>query len=251
LYNVADASCANLTAILTHRSEQFRNTPRTIAAIDTFARRMQTIEPQERPFPQFHHCPFIGLIGTDDQRVGCLLHPMAQGNGGVDFRGLSYYGALACRTYFCPTTHQLPVRFKLILRALMDHWYAYGLVVTESALLNAIFNRVEAMLHRPLEPAFFKQHPIAAKRLIDLLQLKIEWPYRPPQANTPCHHFFFDAGYEKPSIDYTALGVHPSPYDDILVELVSRFQRADELTDAETRIDFGLKAVASALQSAI
>jgi hypothetical protein len=58
-----------------------------------------------QPFPEFHHCPYVGLIGNELSRVGCLLHPMAEGNTGVDFRGLSYYGGMACRIYFCPVNN--------------------------------------------------------------------------------------------------------------------------------------------------
>ncbi len=251
LYNVADTSRTSLTAMLKHRSEQFRGTPRTVAAIDDFARMVQETEPQQRPFPQFHHCPFIGLIGEGEQRAGCLLHPLGQGNGGVDFRGLSYYGGLACRTYFCPSTHTLPARFKLLLRTCMDDWYAYGLIVTESALLKAVFHRLEAMLSRPLAPTLFEENPHAMQRLVELLRLKIDWPHRPPEADTPCHHFFLDAGYEKPAIDYAALGVPASTLDEILIELVSAFNKPEELTDAETRIEMALASVTAALESSI
>lgn len=250
LYNVAGVSRKTLTAMLRHRSERFQNAPRTIAAIDDFAARTQSTESQKRPFPQFHHCPFIGLIGRHHQRVGCLLHPMAQGNDGVDYRGLSYYGGLACRTYFCPSTHRLPARYKRILRVVIDDWYAYGLIVTEQDLLSALFGRMEALLGRPLVPALFEQNPNAVRGLKDLLELKIHWPYRPPQADTPCHHFFFDVEYAKPVIDYAAIGVNPSPYNDILIELVSGFERVADLTDAQRRIEIALQTAVSAIDSA-
>jgi len=251
LYNVADTSKTTLTAVLKHRSDQFRSTPRTVAAIDDFVRMVQKIESQQRPFPQFHHCPFIGLIGEGEQRVGCLLHPLGQGNDGVDFRGLSYYGGLACRTYFCPSTHTLPARFKRILCTCMEDWYAYGLIVTESALLRALFHSLEAMLGRPLVPTLFEKNPQAGQRLSELLRLKIDWPHRPPDADTPCHHFFLDASYDKPAIDYTALGAPVSIFDEILVELVSGFHKPEELTDAETRIEMALVSVVAALESSI
>lgn len=235
--------------MLRHRTEQFAGTPRTIEAIDDFARQIEAIECQQRPFPQFHHCPFIGMIGKAQQRVGCLLHPLADGNGGVDFRGLSYYGGLACRTYFCPSTHSLPARYKLLLRTYMDDWHAYGLVVTESALLKALFQRLETMLGNPLTPSLFEHYPHGIKRLVELLQLKIDWPHRPPEADTPCHHFFMDVGYEKPAIDYASIGLRTSPFDEILVELVSAFSLPEELTEAEVRIDEAIRSVAAALAS--
>ena len=132
LYNVADASRADLEPMLARRASAFAALPRTVAALDGFARDIQAGERQDRPFPEFHHCPFIGLIGRRHSRVGCLLHPLAEGNRGVDYRGLSDYGGLACRTYFCPATRVLPARYKSILRIALDDWHLYGLVVTEA-----------------------------------------------------------------------------------------------------------------------
>ncbi|MDA8140544.1 MAG: hypothetical protein M0036_18010, partial [Desulfobacteraceae bacterium] len=62
LYNVADTSRPAMEKMLRARTVRFAQVPRTAAAIDAFARETTAIEPQERPFPQFHHCPFTGLI---------------------------------------------------------------------------------------------------------------------------------------------------------------------------------------------
>lgn len=247
LYNVADLSRDALTAMLNRRTEQFRETPRTVEAIDAFARQIRATEPHERPFPQFHHCPFIGMIGDGQQRVGCLLHPLGEGNDGVDFRGLSYYGALACRTYFCPSTHRLPARYKRLLRTCITDWYAYGLIVTEQALVRALLQTVETRLGRPLHPDLFEGNPQGARHLVELLELKIDWPFRPAGADTPCHHFFLDAGYEKPAIDYTSLGLRTSPFDEILVELVSALSSPEDAAAAETRVEQAIQCVVKAL----
>lgn len=247
LYNLADVSRASLSAMLAHRTVQFQKLPRTVAAIDEFAARMQAIEPQNRPFPQFHHCPFIGLIGNDRQRVGCLLHPLAEGNGGIDYRGLSYYGGLACRSYFCPAPHELPARYKRVLQTVIDDWYTYGLIVTEAVLAGAIFGRIETMLGRSLVPELFDKNPAARAALNDLLRIKIDWPYRPAHADTPCHHFFPDAGYIKPAIDYETIGARPAPADDILVELVSEFKSVDDLAAARGYLIHAIQNVVAAL----
>ncbi|MDA8140941.1 MAG: hypothetical protein M0036_20020 [Desulfobacteraceae bacterium] len=247
LYNVADTSRDHMATMLGDRTRRFAQVPRTPEGIDGFALRNAQIESQERPFPQFHHCPFIGLIGAEHSRVGCLLHPLADGNHGVDFRGLSYYGGLACRTYFCPTTHGLAPRYKRIVRAALDDWHLYGLVVTETDLLSALLHQIEVRLGRRMEPTLFESNPAAGQALAGLMGLKLDWPHRPPQADTPCHHFFFDVSYTKPVIDYLSLGVAASPYNPILRELVSAFDSVATLRRAEQAIDQKIGAVVAAL----
>lgn len=137
LYNIKNLSKAKLEAMLVERTEAFASVPRTEDGIDGFRTRIEGGTAVERPFPEFHHCPFLGLIGPDKSRVGCLLHPAASGNDGKDFRWLSWYGAMACRIYFCPAHRMLPPAYQMIVRESFDHWYFYGLLVTEHRLLVA------------------------------------------------------------------------------------------------------------------
>jgi hypothetical protein len=248
LYNVADASRGHLESLLGDRSRRFADVPRTVAGIDAFARQNNSLEPRQRPFPEFHHCPFIGLIGTRHSRVGCLLHPLADGNRGVDYRGLSYYGGLACRTYFCPATHSLAERFKRIVRATIQDWHLYGLVVTEADLIAALFQQIEDRLGHRVDLALFETRPAAGRCLAQLLELKLTWPHRPPQADTPCHYFFFDVAYTKPAIDFSRLGVAASCYEPILRELVSAFDSAEALRQAERMVAQGIDAVVLSLR---
>jgi hypothetical protein len=247
LYNLADTSREHMTMMLGDRTRRFAQVARTPEGIDGFARQNAQIESQDRPFPQFHHCPFIGLIGEARSRVGCLLHPLADGNRGVDFRGLSYYGGLACRTYFCPTTHGLAPRYKRIVRASLADWHLYGLVVTETDLLSALFHQIEVRLGRRVEPALFESRPEPGQALAALLGLKLTWPYRPAQADTPCHHFFFDVSYAKPMIDYHRLGVAASACNPILRELVSAFDSVETLRGAEQTLEAKINAVVAAI----
>ncbi len=98
LYNVRNLSAVGLEAMLAARTDAFDRVPRQEEAIEAFGRRQRGWTPEERPFPHFHHCPYVGLIGRGHRRVGCLLHPAVTGNSGHDWRMLSYYGAKACRT---------------------------------------------------------------------------------------------------------------------------------------------------------
>jgi len=247
LYNVADLSRERLSRMLAARTRSFAGLPRTVAAIDGFAREIQAQECRARPFPRFHHCPFIGLIGKQLSRVGCLLHPQAAGNQGVDYRGLSHYGGLACRTYFCPSFRKVPECHKRLLRLVWDDWYLYGLVVTEADLVAALFGWLEKRLGRPLETSLVATRPQARQRLGELLVLKIDWPFQPADAATACHYFFSDPPYHRPAIDYDALGLRPSAMDGILRQLVSRFHTPSALHKAEQLLLERLEAAARCL----
>lgn len=115
LYNLADTSKSALQKMLSRRTAAFAHVGRSIGALTDFAEK-QVIQLEKGPFPEFHHCPYVGLIGPQQTRIGCLLHPLADGNNGIDFRGLSYYGGMACRIYFCPSCHRLAADEKLIIR---------------------------------------------------------------------------------------------------------------------------------------
>jgi hypothetical protein len=243
LYNVADASRDNLERLLTFRTETFAAVPRTIDDIMAFKRMIEAREPQTRPFPEFHHCPFIGLIGDNHSRVGCLLHPLADGNQGIDWRGLSYYGGMACRSYFCPTYRGLKPAFKSIVRELCDDWYLFGLIITETELLNAFFGEIERRSNHPLTPETILNHPHRRQAVSAFLQLKIDWPFRTAQTCHPCHYFFEDQQYRRAPIAYDHLGCPPSRHDVILHELDSQFESIGALRQAEKMLDGILDAV--------
>jgi hypothetical protein len=246
LYNVADLSRENLMRMLARRTRCFARVPRTVAGIEAFAREAEVAESRTRPFAELHHCPFIGLIGEPPARVGCLLHPLGAGNDGVDFRGLSYYGGMACRTYFCATSQTLTPRWKRVLRRVLDDWYLFGLVVTETALLTAVFEHLESLTGQPLEVSMVVRDQGAAC-LKQLLSLKCRWPFRPPSHGTACHYLFDDNAYPKPEVDYRRLGAAPSIYDAILRHMPSVFHSERALRQAEAMVENHLTAAARAL----
>lgn len=237
LYNVADTSRESLEALLTHRTRTFESVPRNLDAILAFKQEIESLENQERPFPEFHHCPYIGLIGESRSRVGCLLHPLGDGNNGVDFRGLSFYGGMACRIYFCPSYHNMSGVYKSVLRGIAEDWYLHGLVITEFRMLNAFFQEVEKRLGRSLTAAAITENQAAADRVRDFLRLKTDWPFRSPDHAGAVDYFFEDQLYPKPPIPYNALGVPPSRYDTILREMRSVFDSPGSLREAEERLD--------------
>jgi hypothetical protein len=237
LYNVADPSYESIMEMLTWRTDTFSRINRDMDTILAFKEEVENREPQKRPFPEFHHCPYIGLIGEDRLRVGCLLHPLLDENKGIDFRGLSYYGGMACRVYFCPTYRHLPAVFKKIVRETANNWYAYGLVITETKLLNTIFEEVENRLNRPLTKNDILKNKNALEAVRKLLDLKINWPFRRRSSSGPTNYFFEDRLYSRPPVNYETIGKPVSRHDTMLQELESYFNSANELHAAEDLID--------------
>jgi hypothetical protein len=237
LYNCADASRGTLEDLIAGRTQAFRRVPRDADAITDFQVRMERRNPGPRPYPDFYHCPFLGFIDAGRCRVGCLLHPMADGNDGIDYRGLSFYGGLACRDYFCPSYRNLAAPHKEIVKAVCADWYFYGLVITEDRLLNAFFSEIEKRLNRSLTMADVLPHADSRQAVLEFLSFKLDWPHRMPGARGPGNYFFNDGLYPKPPIDYARLGVAPSALDPILHELSSGFNRPEAINEAENRIE--------------
>ena len=69
LYNIADASAGNIEAVLYRRTAAFARVGRSVDDIYGFQQAIASIEDQNRPFREFHHCPFIGLIGRNRSRA--------------------------------------------------------------------------------------------------------------------------------------------------------------------------------------
>lgn len=242
LYNVGDASRSSLTALLADRTRRFSGIPRDMDAILVFAEDVLAREPQVRPYPEFHHCPYIGLVGEGGSRVGCLLHPLAEGNGGIDFRGLSYYGGLACRSYFCPACKTLNPVYKRVLRTAADDWHAYGLIITETVLVDAFFRELEKRSGRTVEPDDILGKDRGTSLIRQFIAIRRSWPFR-ARPEKPGSYFFEDRKYTKPFVDYGPVdGAFAEPsrrpphgYDALFRELESTFASGKDLATA-TRI---------------
>ena len=248
LYNAADCSIAGLQQMLSERTRGFASVQRNAEAICEFGRRVQSLQLRRLPWADFHHCPYIGLIGAGRQRVGCLLHPLAEGNNGVDYRGLSYYGAMACRQYFCPSHRDLAPEIKTMIQRLAENWYEYGLVITEASLLAEVMSEIEKRLPESLSVQSAVGHPAGERALREVLFLKIKWPYRRSGGRGLCHYFFSDCTGGKEPVDYGGAGRRPAGFEKILYELNSRFQTADELRSAERRLDQMFRQAAEAVR---
>jgi hypothetical protein len=240
LYNLPNLSREKLEILLSKRTEAFASVPRTEDGIYEFQRSNKGPHRLSRPFPQFHHCPFLGLIGGEKSRVGCLLHPAAPGNNSVDYRSLSWYGEQACRTYFCPATNKLHPVYQSILRQSIDNWYDFGLIVTEHALMTAYFKEVESRLGRHIEVIDYTQNIAATDALrefAELKSIKSKWPYRRDDSPGPCNFFFENGLYPRPAVFRASPDIWLSSYEIILRELDTGFSSAKEIAAAEQLLD--------------
>lgn len=179
LYNMADLSRERLRSVLAERTGLFAAVPRTIDAILAFEQERSEREGAP-PVADFHHCVFVGLIRDGGERVGCLLHPLASGNGGIDWRGLSFYGGAACKHFFCPSYDELDARFKRVARTVLEDWYEYGLIIPEHRFIKAALEAVESRTGLELDAATIG--PDGKKALAELLRLRLHWPFRDGQA---------------------------------------------------------------------
>lgn len=237
LYNVPNLSREKLEILLAKRTEAFASVPRTEDGIYEFQRRNEGPHPRSRPFPEFHHCPFLGLLGSEKSRVGCLLHPGVPGNNGVDYRYLSWYGEQACRTYFCPATQKLPAVYQSILKQTIDSWYTFGLIVTEHALITAYFKEMETRLGRHIAASDYTQNIGATEAFREFTELKSNWPYRRGDAPGPCNFFFENGLYPRPGVFRTTPDIRRSPYEKIFRELDAGFSSAKEIAAADRLLD--------------
>ncbi len=244
LYNIPDLSFNKLKKMLSDRTEEFLKIAREIDAIVDFGENMIAAENKIRPYPEFYHCPYIGFIGTNGTRVGCLLHPAAEGNNGIDYRGLGYYGSMTCNIYFCPSYTVLSDNFKRMIRTASQDWYSYGLIITESALVNAFLSETEKLIQRKIDEEDVRHNPDFAGAVREFINLKAYWPFR-PASDTPANYFFKDNLYAKKDVDYSKIrsGCFTSRYDTIFKELGSSFQSDTEIGKAEMIIEFLYKRI--------
>ncbi|MCI0473632.1 MAG: hypothetical protein L0Y76_08635 [Ignavibacteria bacterium] len=236
LYNVPDLTRETLSGALYERTEAFMKVPREIDAILEFGK--NALPAEKRPFPEFHHCPYIGLIGKGRTRPGCLLHPGSDGNNGIDYRGLGYYGSMTCNIYFCPSYTALPINYKRIILESSQDWYSYGLIITETALIKAFLSGTENRIRRETDEENITLAPDFMSAVREFINLKTSWPFR-PESFTPANYFFKDGLYEKMKVDYG--GMNPesfsSCHDTIFREFGSYFKSEKEVREAETIIE--------------
>jgi hypothetical protein len=175
LYNVSDGGREALQRILEIRTDLFLGAGRSITQIDGYRDEVRKAAPAGPLDPEIYVCEFAGFIDPRRRVVGCMLHPSAPGNNGLDLRGLCHYGSMACKAFYCPAWSQIPERFLTIACELVDDWHLYGLLITDVDFMVSLFGLVELRVGAPVTMAGLKD-PRTSDALKALLSLKSECP---------------------------------------------------------------------------
>lgn len=246
LYNMENISRKNIDNILTNRSLLFESVTRDMTGFMNYELDISKLESQVNPYPDFHHCPFVGFMGDKIKTVGCLLHPLAKGNNGVDYRGISYYGGMACKGYFCLTCKKLTPRYKKIVRCVINDWYLYGLIVTEWEMLNCLFSEIEQIIKRELIVEEIEKSAFLKSEIMAFWTLKIESIV---SQDIQANYFFEDQKYNLPKMNYPLFNLAVSKYDAIIRCFRFKLKCASALKKAETVIKTKIQQIAESIQS--
>jgi hypothetical protein len=193
LYNVGDGARPTLTAKLEKRSSLFRTTPRTVTALEAYQAAVSREETGPPLDVAIHVCEFTGFLTADRKIVGCLLHPSAPGNDGIDLRGLCYYGGMACKSFFCPSWSEVPASQRQILLDVLDDWSLYGLVVTDVGFIRSLFRLLEINLGAPVDRKRLFRSP-ALNIFKNMLAWKDSWPFDESSKMRRSRYYFKTAG---------------------------------------------------------
>ncbi|MDI9571497.1 MAG: hypothetical protein QM278_12445 [Pseudomonadota bacterium] len=230
LYNYADSSRESLTRRLRRRVALMSGVERTTAGLEEFARIVRETEDMTKRYEVIHCCEYLGFLDAEERRVGCLLHP--QQNDGADYREASFYGRELCDGHFCPSYHYLSREEKHALIEVIDDWYLYGLVVTDIDLVKGYFRLIAAGIHETPNPKRLRGGPLH-ESVRSFFNLKLTWPFRDADANRLGKYYFDGAQYMIKYIDYEALGMEKSSFDQIFMSLSSNFSCREDVRAAE------------------
>lgn len=171
LYNVADGTRVTLQKTLANRTDRFRDVQRTPDALNRFETEIRALEATQPHDEVIHVCEFAGFVDDHQRSVGCMLHPCAPDNEGVDLRGMCHYGSMACKSFHCPAWEELPTLHKQIVTDIVDDWHLYGLVITDVDFILSLFELTEDCLGATLDQTFLRCIP-ARSVFLEMLNWK-------------------------------------------------------------------------------
>jgi hypothetical protein len=148
-------------------------TPRTVEGVLRYGEETREEELLELVDPDFYSCEFVGFLNRDETQVGCLLNPRSPGNGGVEWRGLSFHGGAACAGFICRASRELTEGERKIVVGTVHDWYLYGRLISDIDYIQRVFRLVGESLGRPLEPEWADQAD-ARSVLLELFRWKID-----------------------------------------------------------------------------
>lgn len=242
LYNYVDSSRESLVKRLSARTRRYREMVKGPEDLPRFAEATFAAEDFRKRYEVIYCCEYLGFLGAEEKKVGCLVHPLQ--NGGVDMRTVSFYGRDVCAGHLCPSHHFIPRSRQLILLKLIDDWYLYGLCLTDIDLVVSWFRLVADRVGEELKPEAFERQDLKDAAL-QYFQWKTTWPFRCEEANRLGKYYFDGSQYMISHIDYEKFGRDISPLNAILLSLSSEFHTAEELAEAERMIWSNIETVAS------
>ncbi|MCK9390520.1 MAG: hypothetical protein M0Q01_02995 [Syntrophales bacterium] len=245
LYNYADSSRESLTLRLRGRTKLFRHADKSPEGLQVFSRMIQATEDMARRYEVIYCCEYLGFLDPEEKRVGCLLHPLQ--NGGIDHRGVSFYGRELCDGHFCPSYHYISGEEKQALLNIIPDWYLFGLVITDIDLVKSYFQLISNGVYETPSPERFKDGLLREKALA-FFDLKLSWPFRSAAVRRLGKYYFDGSQYMINHIDYEALGSERSGFDRIFLSLTSDFRSREDLRQAEDLIQSHLDAFIHAYQ---
>ena len=176
MYNVRDATREILQAKLEHRTRLFANTDRSVQALIEFESLINETEANQPLEQSIHVCEFVGFVDQHRRTPGCMLHPNAPGNAGIDLRGLCHYGSLACKTFYCPACESMDPFTAQILIDLIDDWHLYGLVITDLDFVYSLCYLLQSAAEGRLDKVLTSSE-LPALVFKEMLSWKNTWPF--------------------------------------------------------------------------
>ncbi|HPX81841.1 MAG TPA: hypothetical protein PLB95_08090 [Syntrophales bacterium] len=230
LYNYADSSRDTLVRRLRRRTALMGRANRSPAGLEEFARMIRDTEDMTKRYEVIYCCEYLGFLDLEERRVGCLLHPLQ--NDGVDYREVSFYGRELCDGHFCPSYHYLSGAEKHSLLHVIDDWYLYGLVVTDIDLVKSYFRLISDGVYETPDPECFRSGPLHESTR-SFFSLKLTWPFRAADVHRLGKYYFDGSQYMVKYIDYEALGMGKSRFDQVFMSLSSEFSCREDVRAAE------------------
>lgn len=189
LYNIPDATRPALWKNLEARTLLFRQTERSVEAIQKFETMIRESGTVSSVDDAIHVCEFTGFLDDRFKVVGCMLHPSSPGNQGIDLRGLCHYGSMACKAFFCPAWDELDQPRRSILLDTIDDWHLYGLVITDLDFVRSLFGLVEERLGKEIDQESLSSGP-AVRIFKQMLSWKNSWPFGQPSSLRKSRYYF-------------------------------------------------------------
>lgn len=237
MYNRVGGDRASIEGLLAARTARFRAEcdPSDASSLLAYKREQMTREAPDKLLGLLRNCPFLGVLDDDTGRVGCMVHPRV--TGGIDARDCGVYDRETCESYLCAAYTVLSdEERRVVIEATGDDSYLYGLILNDVKFHRALYAYAADITGMTA-----RGRRLFAPRVLATIQawfeLKSDWPWVDPEAGVIGAWLpDGDRDVVRRTIDYPALGVDPSRFDDVLRSLGSHFDEVDDLREAEAVI---------------